>query len=121
ATARGGFDGSLHAGVVDGITRGRNSRADTTNTLLQVRIPGGIAPEAVAASLEFDGLNQLVAVKRADGVQITYAYLPGGLCCYRRVSGPTNRCAPSERIFIWDGVRLIEEYELLAGQRSLRS
>lgn len=121
AAVRANFDASLHAGVVGGATRARNSLADTTNTMLQVRVPGNPSPQSVSASLEYDGLGQLVRIVRADGVEISYAYLPGGLCCYRRVSGPTNRCVPSERIFVWDGPRLIEEYDLAAGQRNLRA
>jgi len=116
-----GFDESLHAGRVDGVTRGRDSLANTTNAVLRVRLPGNPTPSAVPASLQYDGLGQLVRLERSDGVVVDYEYLPGGLMGYRRVTGPAGLCVPSERIFVWDAGKLIEEYDLAGGQTSLRA
>jgi RHS repeat-associated protein len=121
ANAIGGFDDFLHAGEIDGFVRGHDSLGNTTNTLLQVRLPGSAAPVAVAATLQYDGHRQLIRIQRSDDVEIRYEYLPSGYCCYRRVSGPSNRCVPSERLFVWDGARLAEEYDLVGGSKVLRA
>jgi hypothetical protein len=94
-------------------------RADAT--VLQVRLPGTAGVTPVPATLQYDGSRQLVKIVRQDGVQINYEYLPNGLCFYRKVSGDPDRCVPSERLFIWDGSRLLEEYDINSTNRTLRA
>ncbi len=121
ATSIGGFDSVLHAGTVDSFVRQRDPMGNTTNTLLHVRVPGSAAPLPVAASLQYDAKGQLVRVVRADGVQVEYEYLHSGLCHSRKVTGPASLCVPSERIFVWDGPRLLEEYDLTPQTKTLRA
>jgi RHS repeat-associated protein len=121
ATTIGSFDASLHAGTADGFARGRDPMGNTTNTVLHVRLPGSTDPAAVPALLQYDGKGQLVRIVRTDGVTIDYQYLPSGLCFNRTVAGPANRCVPSDRVFIWDGARLIEEYDVTPSIRTLRA
>src|SRR5439155_13247754 len=109
ASALGNFDASKLARDVDGFARDRDSLADATRTLLHVRLPNSAVPVAVPAELQYDGKGRLVRITRADDVVIDYEYLPEGFCCYRKVSGPPNLCVPAERIFVWDGGRLLEE------------
>jgi RHS repeat-associated protein len=121
AASIGNVDAALFARDVDGFTRDRDSLANTTRTVLQVRPPGASAPEAVPATVTYDGNRQLIRIQRDDGVEVQYDYLPSGYCSYRKVSGPLGRCVPSERMFVWDGWRLIEEYDVTASTKTLRA
>lgn len=119
AASRGAHDGLLHANTVDGFARARDALGNTTRTQLVVRDacpgPAPCAPVLVPATLTYDGASQLVRVERDDGVTVEYDYQHTGLFHRRRViRGGTLE---SERAYVWDEGRLLEEWEILGGQR----
>ena len=111
-----GHDALLHAPVVDGFTRGAtDALGNVVRARLAVRSrcaaanPCDTGPALVPADLSFDGASHLVGVTRDDGVAVAYDYQHDGLFHTRRVAVAGQTV--SERHYVWDGPRLIEEYE----------
>lgn len=96
-----------------------NRRGGVTNTPLYVRLPGALQLTKVRAALEYDGFGMLRSVSRDDGVVVTYDR--DGLCriIRREVTGPTSRCEPGVRQYVWKGPRLLEELDEVAGNFEL--
>jgi RHS repeat-associated protein len=116
AASRQGHDALLHAAEVDGFDRGAtDSLGNVRRALLAVRsrcpapAPCDDAPRLVPATLFYDGASHLVRVERDDGVGVAYEYQHDGLFHTRRVT--VDGDVVSERTYVWDGPRLIEEYE----------
>jgi RHS repeat-associated protein len=111
-----GHDALLHATSVDGFARGATDPlGNVKRTQLAVRArcpvatPCDAAPRLVPATLFYDGASHLVKVERDDGVTVEYDYQHDGLFHTRRVR--VNGTLESTRTYVWDGPRLLEEYE----------
>ncbi len=96
---------------VDGVTRTRDALGNTT----QVQTSHGLL------DLQYDGLSRLRKVTRPDGTVIDYEYRSDGPLSYRKVtcSATAMDCADAERVYVYDGLLLLEEFEIGAGQRDL--
>lgn len=123
AQAFTGHDALLHATAVDGFARGAtDALGNVRRTQLAVRArcpvatPCDGAPRLVPATLYYDGASHLVRVERDDGVSVEYDYQHDGLFHTRRVR--VAGTLVSTRTYVWDGPRLLEEYEggALAGR-----
>jgi RHS repeat-associated protein len=113
ASAFANYDESGHAGTVDGFTQEINDHGNVTHAQL---LSG-------AATLEYDGLSRLVKVTRLDQSTITYDYRGDGPLVQRTVqcTPAAQGCVSSKRAYIYDGHRLLEEYEIGAQSATLRS
>lgn len=116
AATFGGYDTLLHAHDVDGFDRGAtDALGNVVRARLAVRslcaaaAPCDEAPRLVPATLSYDGASHLVRVERDDGVTVDYDYQHDGLFHHRSVSKDGTQL--SSRSYVWDGPRLIEEYE----------
>jgi hypothetical protein len=107
------YDESGHAGTVDGFTQEINDHGNVTHAQL---LSG-------AATLEYDGLSRLVKVTRLDQSTITYDYRGDGPLVQRTVqcTPAAQGCVSGKRAYIYDGHRLLEEYEIGAQSSTLRS
>ena len=116
AQSYSGHDALLHAVTIDGFDRGAtDALGNVKHTRVAVRAhcpaatPCDTAPRLVAATLFYDGASHLIRVEREDGVTVEYEYQHDGLFHTRRVKvGPD---VVSQRTYVWDGPRLLEEYE----------
>ena len=116
AGSLGSHDGFLFASSVDGFTRRTDALGNTARTRLLVR-PSVGAPQPVAADLAYNGAGNLVRITRADGVTIEMQYRPDKTLHHRQVIGGAE---PSETALVWHEGRLLEEYDLVGGNRVLR-
>lgn len=112
----GGHDALLHATEIDGFQRGATDPlGNVVRAQLAVRdrcapaTPCNAAPRLVGADLFYDGASHLIRVERDDDVTIAYEYQHDGLFHTRRVVVDGNEV--SNRTYVWDGPRLLEEYE----------
>jgi RHS repeat-associated protein len=88
-----------------------DSRGSVTDVPVWVRLPGQTQLTAVPAALDYNGLGMIVRVSRGDGVTVEYTRDGLGRIVERSVSGPSDRCTPGERRYVWRGRKLIEEGE----------
>src|SRR6185503_14233417 len=108
-------DQLLHVPTIDGFTRLRDEVGNVTRALLAVRMPNRSGPQMVAATLEYNDLEQLTKINRDDGVTIVNVFSPAGLRIRRTVTGDPALCVPSDIAFIYDANNLIEERDLANG------
>jgi RHS repeat-associated protein len=112
-------DGYLHLRELDGAARGgTDGLGNVQGTTVLVR-PANVndVVRRKTTDMSYNALNQLVHIALDDGTTIDYEYEPGGLMQHRTVkqSGATV----SERLFVWDDARLVEEYERAGGANRL--
>ena len=64
-------------------------------------------------TLQYDGRSRLRRVTRqSDGVVFEYGYRADGILASRRViCGSASGCAPSERVYVYDGLLLLEVHD----------
>ena len=111
-------DDFLLPSVVDGFDRGQaDPMGNVAQALLQVRPAGAAAPIPVSATLTHNGNGSLVRVTRADGVVEENFFQPNGLRYARRISQGST--VLDDRLFIYDGNKLLEEYEQTNGSPQL--
>ena len=118
----GGFDGfNLPLDIDDFHRAPTDELGNPKSTRLLVRPDtlGAADSTPVSAALVHNARGNLAQVHRDDGVDIAYQYQPDGLMVHRKVTqGGTTL---SESHFVWDRQRLIEEYAITGGQKSLRA
>ncbi|MDB6038861.1 MAG: hypothetical protein JWM99_2702, partial [Verrucomicrobiales bacterium] len=114
-----GFDGFLFAELVDGAARTPDPLGNTASTTLQIRSAAGNGPTPVPALLKYNGLSQLVQVKRNDGITVEYEHQPGYLLHHRRVLQGVS--VIDDSALVYDRGRLIEEYTSSSGSSQLRA
>ncbi len=116
-----GFGSFLETQNTDGFSRTTDKLASMTRVRLAVRPRKGGAPVLVGATLRYNGLSELIAIQRDDGVNITYDYQDNGLCIYRRVDDQTLPGGVEETVFVYDGPLLLAEYDRTGGNNNLKA
>jgi RHS repeat-associated protein len=74
------------------------------------------------ATLAYDGLSRLRTVTFDDGTVVEYGYRPDGLPMERELTCGTSApvtCADSHQVFVYDGLRLLEVYDVVSGTPQL--
>jgi RHS repeat-associated protein len=97
-----------------GVSVSYNDQGSTVQTPVWLRLPGDSSLTQETASLFYDGLGMLRHLERGSGFnKVTVEYRRDGLgrIVERTVTGPTDRCVPGVRQYVWKGRQLIEEYE----------
>jgi RHS repeat-associated protein len=107
------FDELGFAATVDGFTRAQDAVGNTATLQL----------DGTTATLSYNELSQLIRVQRADGKRIDYTYRSDGPLATKVVTCPTppGSCVRSNRIYVYDGMRLLEEHETSSGVPVLQS
>ncbi|MFN2615436.1 MAG: RHS repeat-associated core domain-containing protein, partial [Actinomycetota bacterium] len=102
-------DDAGHPTVVDGVSRTVDALGNTTNLTL----------ESGEATLEYDGLSRLVKVTRPDLSTIDYEYRADGPLVRRTVvcGNGAQGCEDSHRVYVYDGLNLLEEWEMSSGRQ----
>ena len=102
-----------HIELVDGSTRTIDALGNVTS----------LEGETGTMTLAYDAQSQLRTVTRADASSVTYEYRADGLLSRRTVTCATGAagCVPSDRAYIYDGLLLREEWELVGGSRVLQA
>jgi RHS repeat-associated protein len=106
---------SARIATLDGVALDYDAAGSVTQVPLWVRLPGQAGLTRVMAGLSYDGFGKLRRVERDDGVEIVYARDPLGRIARRTVTGPPNRCAPSDTAYLWRDNLPMEEYVNVAG------
>ncbi len=110
AASWSGHDGFLLPTTVGGTARQADLMGRVAQAQLWVRPVGSAAPVPVNATLQHNGLGQLVKVERADGVTIENFYQPDGLRYARKVTQSGG--VVDYRHFVYDDAgRLLEEFD----------
>ncbi len=111
-----GHDAFLLPTVVDGYPRGdADALGRVAQAELWARSAGATPPQPLGATLRHDGLGQLIAVTREDGVEVQYQYQPGGLRFSKKVL--RNGRLEAHLAYVYDDAgRLIEEYDRAGDQ-----
>ncbi|MCL4787022.1 MAG: hypothetical protein KJ070_09565 [Verrucomicrobia bacterium] len=115
----GGHDDFLVPLVVDGTQRGRDSLGNVSRTRLLIWKPGASQPTNVFATLRYNGLNQLIRLDRDDGVSLDYSYDEKGLMFQRVLHDPQLPGGVRHTVLVWDGGRLLAEYDRTGGSNQL--
>lgn len=114
ATNWSGHDQFLVPGFVNGANRTSDPMGNVATAQLWVRPVGAAGPQAVSATLQYDGMRHLVNVTRVDGVSIVNQYQPSGLRFSRKVFQGAQLVSYSAFVYD-DAARLIEEYDRKSG------
>lgn len=107
-----GEDGLGFLTEVDGFTRSRDALGNATR--IETRTPEVQSPKA-PLDLVFDAHSRLRRATRSDGVVVEYGYRADGVLLSRKRtcgSTPPVGCQNTTRLYLYDGMLLLEEVEL---------
>ncbi len=116
-----GFGQFLDVQNTDGFARLPDALGNARRVRLWVRPRTGTSPVPTGATLNYNGLSQLIRVARDDGVNVSFDYQEDGLCCYRRVEDASLPGGVEETVFVYHHALLIAEYDRTAGANRLKA